>query len=82
MKAVDFSPSARADLRRLDRSVARRILIAVDRYAATGHGDVTRLQGGAGERRLRVSDWRVRFTEGAALIEVLRIRHRSEVYRS
>jgi mRNA interferase RelE/StbE len=81
MKGVEFSPSARADLRRLDRDIARRILRAIDRYAVTGHGLVVRLQDSAGERRLRVGDWRVRFTEGPALIEVLRIRHRGEVYR-
>lgn len=40
---------------------AARIVAAVDRYAATGYGDVRPLRGRPGSR-LRVGAWRVLFT--------------------
>jgi hypothetical protein len=39
------------------------ILAAIHRFAETGAGQVTTLQGQGGEKRLRVGDFRVRFTE-------------------
>ena len=81
---VDLSPSARRDLTRLDRPVARRILDALTRFADTGQGDVQRVQGTAGEWRLRVGDWpRVRFRYEATTrsLDVLRVLPRGEAYR-
>ncbi len=40
-----------------------RIFTALHRFAETGEGDVKKLQGESGELRLRVGDYRVRFTE-------------------
>ena len=46
----------------LDRAIARRVKQSVERFAATGAGNVTRLQGiEPPEHRLRVGDYRVRF---------------------
>lgn len=57
-----WAPSARADLRRLDRETAMRVLLALTRYAETGEGDVKALEGRfTGTHQLRVGDWRMRF---------------------
>ena len=72
------------ELRRLDPQVRRRILDALGRLAAdTPTGDVRPLTGRAGEVRLRVGDWRVRFTldHEARVLMVLRVVHRSKAYR-
>jgi mRNA interferase RelE/StbE len=56
-----WEPAARADLRRLDRDTALRILLTLTRYADTGEGDVKRLTHREGLYRLRVGKWRVFF---------------------
>ena len=79
---VDWSPQARADLRAIDRETAMQILLALDRYLSTGAGDVKKLQPPYQEFRLRVGDYRVLFLSRKELtIEVVRVRHRREVYR-
>ena len=60
MKKIIFTPPARADVRRIDRDTAMRILTALDRFARTGEGDIKKLEGNTGELRLRVGDYRVR----------------------
>ena len=92
---VVFLSAAQRDLRQLDHQVAQRIVAAVRRYAETGGGNVRRLAGAGGELRLRVGDWRVRFTDQmedrpaeppmtgtgpVRVIEIVRIRHRREAY--
>jgi mRNA interferase RelE/StbE len=65
---------ARRDLKRLDRPVQRRILDALDRFVASPRsGDVRKL--GSVQWRLRVGDWRVRFSfdDENRVIVVLRI---------
>jgi mRNA interferase RelE/StbE len=82
MKRIIFTPQSRADLRRIDREVAMRILTALHRFAQTGEGDIKKLQGDSGELRLRVGDYRVRFTEEPAnSLHIHSVRHRSEAYR-
>lgn len=80
---IVWSDEAVGDLRRLDRQIAQRIRNAVRRLAETGHGDVKRLQGVENEWRLRVGDWRVRFTfdYAANKIYVLHVRPRGSAYR-
>jgi mRNA interferase RelE/StbE len=63
VKKIIFTPPARADVRRIDRDTAMRILTALDRFARTGEGDIKKLEGNTGELRLRVGDYRVRFIE-------------------
>ena len=81
MKRVVFSESARADVRRLDRDTAMRIFTALRRFAETGDGDIKRLKGETEELRLRVGDYRVRFTEESDTLRVIRVLHRKEAYR-
>jgi len=40
-----WAPSARADLRKIERETAMRILLALTRYGETGEGDVKALEG-------------------------------------
>lgn len=82
MKKIIITPQARADVRRIDRETAMRILAALDRFARTSEGDIKKLQGDSGELRLRVGDYRVRFNEeppGTILVHA--VLHRSEAYR-
>lgn len=56
---------------------------AVGRFAATGQGDVIRLQDvRPPEWRLRVGAWRVRFSrnEPERVIDILRVRPRDKAY--
>ena len=82
MKRILFTPPARADVRRIDREDAMRILTALDRFARTGEGDIKKLQGESEELRLRVGDYRVRFTEEPpGTLHIHAVLHRSEAYR-
>jgi mRNA interferase RelE/StbE len=78
---IIFSELARADVRRLDRDTAMRILSALHRFAETGQGDVKRLKGQTEELRLRVGDYRVRFIEESDSLHINRVLHRKEAYR-
>ncbi|MBK5294809.1 MAG: type II toxin-antitoxin system RelE/ParE family toxin [Acidobacteriia bacterium] len=74
--------SARAELRAVERETAIRILWALTRYGDTGEGDVKRLAGEwQGYSRLRIGDHRVIFLARPTEIVVVRVRHRSDVYR-
>ncbi len=82
MRKIAWSESARADIRRLDRDTAMRIFAALHRFAETGEGDIKKLKGESGELRLRVGDYRVRFTdEPDDTLHIHSVRHRSEAYR-
>jgi len=74
--------AARAELRAISRETALRILHTLTAYAHDGTGDVKAITGKwQGHFRLRVADYRIVFTIGATEITIVRIRHRSEVYR-
>ena len=61
MTSFLWEPAARADLRKLDRATAMRILLILTRYGDTGEGDVKRLTDRDGLCRLRVGKWRIFF---------------------
>ena len=63
LKRIVFSEQAKADIRAIPQPIAMNILTAIHRLAETGAGRVKTLQGQSGEKRLRVGDYRVRFTE-------------------
>ena len=70
-------------MRRLEPAVAQRVRSAVRTFAETGRGDSVKLKGRVAEWRLRVGDWRVRYTftnQGQTLM-VLRVLHRGRAYR-
>ena len=82
MHKILWSEGARADVRRLDRDTAMRIFAALQRFAESGEGDIKMLKGQSGELRLRVGDYRVRFTqESEGTIHVHAVRHRKDAYR-
>ena len=82
MKKIAWSERARTELRDLDRETAMRIFAALHRFAESGEGDIKRLQGTAGELRLRVGDYRVRFTEEPGdILHIHSVRHRKDAYR-
>ncbi len=60
-----------------------KILTAIHRFAETGAGDVKKLQGNyPPEFRLRVGDYRVRFTEGDAdNLCIHAVKDRKDAYR-
>jgi mRNA interferase RelE/StbE len=60
-----------------------RIFTTIQRFSETGEGDVKQLKGESGELRLRVGDYRVRFTDDEAddTIRIHAVRHRREAYR-
>lgn len=62
MKRVEWAAPALQDLAALDKALARRVKVAIERFALTGTGDVKKLQGiDPPEFRLRIGEWRVRF---------------------
>jgi mRNA interferase RelE/StbE len=74
--------SARSELRGVDRESAMRILIALTRYGESGEGDIRALSGEwDGYFRLRVGDFRVIFQITPEEVVIVRVRHRSDVYR-
>jgi len=80
---IDWLDDARADVRALDRPTAMRIFDSVLRFARSGNGDITALQGDrAGAFRLRIGDYRVLFTLEQNSMKIFGVRHRSKAYRS
>lgn len=79
---VEWSDTAIEDMASLDKSIARRVKQAVERFAETGAGNIKRPQViDPAEFRLRVGDWRVRFHQDAETMRILRVRNRREAYR-
>lgn len=78
MKTVTLSETALAVLRQ-HRSDQARILAKIRRYAETGAGDVTQLVGSP-NKRLRVGDYRVIFSETETDILVLKLGPRGSIY--
>ncbi|MSV36352.1 MAG: type II toxin-antitoxin system RelE/ParE family toxin [Bryobacterales bacterium] len=77
MKRIVLSDEAKADIRAIPQHIAMNILTAIHRLAETGAGRVKELKGEEGEKRLRVGDFRVRFTEeqnGVLRIYAVRLR--------
>jgi mRNA interferase RelE/StbE len=57
-----YKPAAQRELLHMDRSDARRIIHALEAFAADGRGDVKALKGSLkGRYRLRIGKWRVFF---------------------
>jgi mRNA-degrading endonuclease RelE of RelBE toxin-antitoxin system len=80
---IRWQSAAERDLSRLDRSTKERVIAAVERFAATGEGDVVRLRDvNPAEWRLRVGKWRIRFRHDhtAGMIQVLRVQRRDQAY--
>jgi mRNA interferase RelE/StbE len=80
---IAYSKSAHKALRRMPRSDARRILAAIEAYAAEPKGqghDVIKLQDRPGYRMWIGRTWRVIFDQDGATIAVKVIGPRGQVY--
>lgn len=88
--SVEISARAEKDIQALDKGVQGRVMehiqaLAVDPYPPGSK----KLEGGDGERRVRVGDYRIIYRvndpkgkgEPIIVVLVLRVRHRREVYR-
>jgi mRNA-degrading endonuclease RelE of RelBE toxin-antitoxin system len=81
---LTWSSRALRDSDRLEPKARARIVAALERYAETRHGDVTKLAGiDPPEYRLRVGPWRVRFAwdQATSVVTVLHIFTRSQGYK-
>jgi mRNA-degrading endonuclease RelE of RelBE toxin-antitoxin system len=80
VKRFLWEPAARADLRRIDRETARRILLAVTEFGKTDQGDVKRLTDRDGLYRLRVGKWRLFDLDTPGAVRIHGIDNRGEAY--
>ena len=81
-RKIAWNDQAKAQLRAIDQLTALRILHALARFAATGEGDVKRLQDiDPPEFRLRVGDYRLRFHDLDDTLHITAVKHRREAYR-
>jgi mRNA interferase RelE/StbE len=81
VRRIVWTELARADVRRLDRPTAMRVLAVLHRFAESGEGDVKALSGRE-ELRLRIGDYRLFFVSAAPdTLEIRRVLHRSDAYR-
>ena len=80
---VSWTDKALKDLRRLDKPLTTRIVTSVNTFAEEGRGDVKKLMDAGGEYRLRIGDWRIRFTidDGVKVLSVIRVLPRGEAYK-
>ena len=79
---IAWRDQAKVQLRAIDQQTALRILRSLAHFAATGEGDVKRLQDiEPPEFRLRVGDYRLRFHDDGQTLYVTAVRHRREAYR-
>lgn len=80
---IEIAPRAGHDIKRLDPQVRRRVLAATKGLIADPpEGDIKRLTG-SDELRLRVGDYRVRFTRDPATrtVTIQRVLPRGRAYR-
>ena len=78
---IRYHPEVRKILARLDTPTHRRILEAIDTLKDNPHRG-QKLRGvHAGQWRLRVGPYRIRYDIAEAAVFILRIGHRREVYR-
>lgn len=81
-KEIAWRDQAKAQLRAIDQHTALHILRALAHFAATGEGDVKRLQDiEPPEFRLRVGDYRVRFHDYGDTLHITAVKHRRDAYR-
>lgn len=79
---IVFSDQAKTAIRAIPQHIAMNILTAIQRLAESGAGRVKALQKQDGDKRLRVSDYRVRFTiEHPATLHIHAVKNRREAYR-
>lgn len=82
--SVAFASSAEKELKKLPGELIARMVPQVENLASNPRpSGCKKLKGGDAEWRIRVGNWRVVYTidDAKSLVEVTRIRHRSDVYK-
>jgi len=82
---IEWKPSALRELKRLDRQIIPRVINAIEALATNPFPSGARkLHGGEVTYRLRVGSYRVVYEvySDHLLIEIARVRHRRDAYRS
>ncbi len=83
MKRIVFADEAKADIRAIPQHIAMNILTAIHRLAETGAGRVKALKGKGDDKRLRVGDFRVRYTiEHPDTLHIHTVKPRKDAYRN
>lgn len=83
MRRVTYSREADKTLRRIPANTRRLIVVKIEQYAVTPDAlanNVKALKGNPGYYRLRVGDWRVIFSDDVAVVAVIKIAQRGDVY--
>lgn len=81
---IEWRKSALRELKRVDRSVVPRIVSAVESLRTEPRPvDARKLRGSQQTFRVRVGDYRVVYevSESRLVIQIVRVRHRRDVYR-
>ena len=81
---IDVAPAAARQLRKLDHQARRRVQAAIELLAQEPcPAGAKKLDGGAGEWRVRTGDYRIVYEieDQVLLILVVAVRHRREIYR-
>jgi len=85
MKVIQIiiEPSARRDIKNLDKTTQSRVMVALETFLEGNPVDIRKMQGTDNQYRIRVGDYRIVLEiiviEGVSY--VLRVKHRREVYR-
>ena len=82
---VQLASSASRELQKLPAKVVRRVFPELEALASNPRPQgCKKLQGGANEWRIRVGDYRIVYAidDAEKIIDVARIAHRREVYKS
>lgn len=83
--AIEYAPQALKELAKLDKTVARRVVKAINALGANPRPSGTRaLVGYTNLWRIRVGDYRIVYTirDSELVVLALRIAHRSDIYRN
>jgi mRNA interferase RelE/StbE len=81
---IEWKPSARKELRNLNKVTIIRILSAIEKLAENpSPHDSRKLRGSINTYRIRVGDYRVIYSVSppALTIEIIRIGHRRDIYK-
>ena len=81
---IEWKSSAVKEIKRLDRPIISRIIKAVESLSSNPFpSGVRKLKGGEYSYRIRVGDYRVVYTafKDPLTLEIVRVRHRKDVYR-
>jgi len=81
---VEWKRSAIKELEKLPRPMISKIVSAVDNLPSSPHPHgVRKLVGSEDTYRIRVGDYRVLYNiiESKLIVEIIRVRHRKDVYR-